>query len=66
MNFRLKKIFIPNGQQEELTAFENWTVRWRSCHGYLNSESRDECEVFLNEENAKKFANQLKNAFQNY
>ena len=61
MNF-FKKLLIPSGETE-VTALETWTVRWHSRHGSYGSDTRPECEVFLNEEDAKKFADALKAAY---
>lgn len=62
MNF-FKKIFIPNGQKEPVTAYETWVVRWRSRYGQYVSDTQDECEIFTTKEDAEKFAIQLKEAF---
>jgi hypothetical protein len=59
----LKKIFVPNGQTQELEAFESWTVRWISRHGTTHYDTQKEAEVFTNEKDAEKFATELKNAF---
>jgi hypothetical protein len=61
--FTFKKIIIPSGETQELTAYESWTVRWLSRHGYYSSDTRTEVEVFTNEEDANAFAEELRNAF---
>lgn len=58
-----KKIEVPNGDKETLTAYETWFVRWRSRHGEFSNDTKDECEVFLTKEDAEKFATRLKEAF---
>ena len=59
----LKKLFVPSGQQQELTAYESWCVRWRSRHGKYGSDTQDEMEIFTTKEDAEKFAIELRNAF---
>lgn len=58
-----KKIFIPNGQKTEITAIEQWSVRWYSRYGEYSTDVRQECEFFISEDEAKLFAEQLKQAF---
>lgn len=58
-----KKIFIPNGQKESVIAYESWTVRWYSRNGEYSGDVRKECEIFTSEEDAEKFATQLREAF---
>ncbi len=59
----LKKLFVPSGQKQELTAYETWSVRWRSRYGEYGSDTQDEMEVFTTKEDANKFATELREAF---
>lgn len=59
----LKKLFVPSGQQQELTVYESWCVRWRSRYGQYGSDTQDEMEIFTTKEDAEKFATELRNAF---
>ena len=61
MNF--KKLFAPSGDKKELTALENWSVRWTSRYGEFSGHTQAECEFFLSEEEANHFAEQLREAF---
>jgi hypothetical protein len=61
--YLFKKIFAPSGAQMELAAFENWTVRWHSRYGQYAGDTREEVEVFLNEEDANTFADSLRAAY---
>jgi hypothetical protein len=61
--FSFKKIIAPTEARQEITAFQTWTVRWRSQNGKYDSDGHPECEVFTSIEDATKFANQLKDAF---
>lgn len=58
-----KKLFVPSGQKQELTAYETWTVRWESRHGEYHTDVQPEMEVFTNKDDAHMFATQLKEAF---
>ena len=58
-----KKIFIPSGKKESVTSYESWVVRWRGRFGQFHGDTQDECEVFTTQEDAEKFATQLKEAF---
>ena len=58
-----KKLFIPSGEKQEVTAYESWVVRWESRYGEYSSSTQKEAEVFTNEEEAKAFAKQLTEAF---
>jgi len=59
----LKKLFVPSGQQQELTAYESWSVRWRSRYGEYSGDTQPEMEIFTTKKDAEKFATQLRNAF---
>ena len=63
--FLFKKINVPSGTKE-ITAYESWTVRWRSAHNaYFGSDFANlthESEVFLTEEDAISFKKSLKAA----
>lgn len=58
-----KKILVPSKQNQELTAYETWAVRWRSRNGRYSSDIRDEMELFTSKEDAEKFATALREAF---
>lgn len=58
-----KKLFIPNGKEEAITAYETWVVRWISRYGWYGSDTREECEVFTTKKDAEKFATRLREAF---
>ncbi len=59
----LKKLFIPNGQKETVTAYESWVVRWTSRHGEYARDTREECEIFTTKEDAEKFATYLQELY---
>lgn len=66
-NFLTKKtIEIRDEQVEELEAVETWMVRWDSwSDSYAGRASaKEQCEVFLDEGDANKFALALKTAFE--
>ena len=61
-----KKIPIPSGEMVEVTAYKSWTVRWVSVKNdgsfrWLFND-QEEAEVFIDEEEAKKFAMELRKA----
>ncbi len=58
-----KKLFAPSGDKKELTAIENWSVRWYSRHGSYFGDIRKECEFFISKEDAEHFAKQLRDAY---
>lgn len=58
-----KKLFAPSGEKKELTAIENWSVRWYSRHGSYSGDTRKECEFFTSKEDAEHFAEQLRDAY---
>jgi hypothetical protein len=60
----LKKILAPSGQQQELEAYETWSVRWESRYGEYSHDTQPEMEVFTSKEDAEKFATELRNAFE--
>lgn len=62
MNF-LKKLLIPSGEKEEVTAYKTYTVRWWSRYGEYSNDIRAEVEVFTTKEDADKFAKSLKEAY---
>lgn len=61
--FSFKKIKVPADGEKELTAYEHWAVRWIGTNGYYHGDQIDLVEFFLNEPDAKDFANKLKEAF---
>jgi hypothetical protein len=58
-----KKIFVPTEEKQELIAYESWTVRWNARQGNYSSDLTPVAEVFTNKEDARTFANALKEAF---
>ena len=58
-----KKLFAPSGEKKELTAIENWSVRWSSRYGSYSCDTRNECEFFTSKEDAEHFAEQLRDAY---
>jgi hypothetical protein len=58
-----KKLFAPTGDKRELKTIQTWTVRWYSRYGQFSGDIREECEVFISEEEANHFAEQLESAF---
>lgn len=58
-----KKLFIPSGEKQEVTAYENWSVRWLSRNGQFSGDTQKEAEFFTNKDDAEKFATELKEAF---
>lgn len=61
--FNKKTIEVPTTQSEILEAAESWIVRWESRCGQFSYDWRKECEVFLSKEDANRFAESLRNAF---
>ncbi len=60
MNF-FKWIGIPSGE-EKIKAALTWEVRWTARDGKWHTDIYSEVEIFFNEEDAKKFANALREA----
>jgi hypothetical protein len=61
-----KNILIPSGEKTEVVAYNSWIVRWYSGNGGYNSAltyKQPEAEIFPSEEDAQKFAEQLREAF---
>ena len=58
-----KKLFIPNGEKQELKAYESWSVRWTSRSGYNLYTAIPAAEVFTSKKDATLFAEQLREAF---
>ena len=58
-----KKLFVPSGEQKELTALENWTVRWDSRYDDYSYSIKPEAEVFTSKEDAIEFKKAVENAF---
>ncbi len=64
MNLFKKKITIPTTDKEEVEAYESWAVRYTSLHGsYISADTKQECEFFTAKEDAKKFKQQLQDAY---
>lgn len=57
----LKNIFIPNGETVSLEAHDIWEVRWYSMTRTTrySGSPRPQCEVFITEEDARKFSQEL-------
>lgn len=63
-----KKLRIPSGEKTEVVAYMSWMVRWYSWNLHRVSYSGDAycspmAEIFPSEEDANKFAEQLREAF---
>lgn len=58
-----KKIFAPTEAKQEFTVLRSWTVSWESRYGQFSGDTQKEFEVFISEEEANQFANQLKDAY---
>lgn len=58
-----KRLFIPSGQKTEVVAYNSWIVRWHSRSGNYSADKKQEAEIFPSEEDAHKFASQLKESF---
>lgn len=58
-----KKLFVPKGEKQELTAYETWSVRWYSRYGGFSGDTKPEMELFTNKEDADKFAEELRAAY---
>lgn len=58
-----KRIFIPTTEKKELTAYESWAVRWTARYGKYMTDTKEVAEFFTSEDDAKAFAQQLKDAF---
>ena len=60
-----KKIFIQPGEKTTVVAYNSWVVRWvalKSDWEYGQSGGKPQAEIFPSEEDAYKFAEQLKEA----
>jgi hypothetical protein len=57
----LKKIFVPDGGTVALDAHEVWEVRWYSMKRTVkySGTPSPQCEVFLTQEAANKFSQEL-------
>ena len=60
---KLFDFLIPSGQKQVVQAVETWEVRWQSRYGTYSYDTKNEVMVFTSEEDAKKFADALKDAF---
>jgi hypothetical protein len=58
-----KKIFVPTGEKQELTVYEQWSVKWYSRYGEYSGSVTECCEFFTNELDARKLETALKEAF---
>ncbi len=61
-----KKIFIPSGEKAGVVAYNSWVVRWRAIYideytkNQYSHRSHPEMEIFPSEQDAHKFAEQLR------
>ena len=61
-----KKLTIPNGEKTTVVAYNSWVVRWYSVDGsidYFAKRCIEHVEIFPSEEDAYKFAEQMKAAW---
>lgn len=59
-----KKLTVPtDNSTKQVEVVQTWEVRWRSRHGQYSGNTRDECEIFTNKDEAHSFAESLRNAF---
>ena len=59
-----RKTTVPTSNDtKEIDVVQTWEVRWRSRHGGYSSDTRDEMEIFTDEQVAKDFVKALNNAF---
>lgn len=61
-----KKLFIPSGEKVVVTAYKSWVVRWHAAtnpYSWVSFYNKEEMEIFPSEEDARAFAQQLKEAF---
>jgi hypothetical protein len=63
-----KKVVVPTEGNDELLAYESWSVRWVSRKIWGTSSDSDlttrklESEVFTNQDDANRFSDELKRA----
>lgn len=58
-----KRLFIKGIKEREQEAVKTWTVMWHSRYDEYASGTKKEFEVFVSEEAANDFANDLRTAF---
>ena len=64
MKLWFKKTEVPVSNETEIVdTVQLWEVRWYSRNGVYSQDTKPEIECFINEEDAKKFAQSLRNAF---
>lgn len=61
----IKKIFMPSGEQKAVDGLRSWMVKWKSYNDTWSTYAKleDETEIFIKEEDAKAFAEELRKAF---
>lgn len=59
MGLFTKQIKMPSGQKVEVTAYEMWEVRWNSVRRSDLGNPTPQLESFTNEEDARRFAQEL-------
>lgn len=59
---KVKKITIPKDNAQTVQVIESWTVEWKSYKHYYRTyaDETHNAKVFLKEEDANKFIEQLK------
>jgi hypothetical protein len=65
MSIFTKQVTVPlsDDKLKTVDAVQLWTVRWDSRHGRYSTDTRPEVETFTSEGEARKFAGDLRNAF---
>jgi hypothetical protein len=64
-----KALFIPSGEKTKVIAYNSWIVRWYAVRstafsfGGFSFNDKEMSEIFPSEEDANKFAEQLRQAF---
>lgn len=62
--FKLFKKLIPTGENKSVRVLEDtWRVTWYSRYGEFSGYVEKECEIFIDEQEAKDFKKQLDDAF---
>ena len=58
-----RKTTVPeNNETKQIDVVQTWEVRWRSRHGEYSGDTREQVEVFTDEQAAKDFETALDNA----
>jgi hypothetical protein len=59
----LKEIFFPARPEMKLAAYESWVVEYTARYDGYSFGTKQVFEVFTNEEDAEKFAAELRKAY---